>query len=154
MSNRIAKLDLNKLMDRVKDEYVEKITAIAHAKEHVEFVQALAESWCKPRKYVYTAQRKWRRWVDVTFNEYSRGQFTITLHLTHSDSIKTTVKPYLEMFLDHHTSHFVYNDEKVEYDHKCPNGLRLRIVANAKHSSTCRNVPTGKMIPEMKFECK
>lgn len=147
-------LDLVSKMKQEEKQHNEIMDVYGKNIVHVAFVYKVATSWCKPRKYVMTKHRKWKRWVTVSFNEYT-GTFRIILDMAASDSIKTTIADFLEPFMDYHTTHFIYTEsEKVEYMHKFPNGLKLEITANAKHSIYCGQVPTGKMIPEMKFECK
>ena len=156
----LERINLAGRMESLQKDTTEKISKMIKAMKYAEMLEELAASWCKPRKYVWQKNRRWRRWASIGYNEYG-SEIKLTLYMADSDSIKTTIKPYLEMFLDQFISSFVYTEnEKVEYKHLLEgnrndgSALFLIITADAKHSSVCKKVPTGKMIPEMKFECK
>jgi len=127
--------------------YIRRMENFERQLDLVELANEIAILWMGKRKE-YTRQSlwKWRRNAEVYFDPMD-GQVKLTLYLTYYDSLKM-LEPILWQFLDEFD--YSYKSKtNVSYYHEND----LEIVAYFEHSSYCKVVKTGRMIPETKIEC-
>lgn len=144
----MAKLfDVNDLLDKEYNRYTKRVANVKRQRDLIIAMNKIATIWAgKKSGYVYSNKRHLKRYAEVEFDA-TDGEVKLRLTLTKSDSLKM-LEPLLWQFLDDFKYHYM-SKKYVDYYHKND----LTILAIFEHSSYCKMIPTGKMIPETKIEC-